>query len=123
MSYTAYILTDVVRAHLLSIFTPKHSDILCHHITESFGTHSVDYLPEPSLVIVIGQSFDESLECLVVEVNGKQFRPDGKRYHITLSLNRSVGRKPVDSNKVIIDSGIVLLKEPIHLGVMRCILI
>lgn len=60
-------------------------------------------LPEqPKEINVIGYVDDgKGLQALLVEIDGKVDRPDGKTYHITLSLDSLLGYKPVDSNKVI----------------------
>lgn len=118
MPYTAYKLTDMARAHLLSVFTPENPNVICHHITEKFGVAADHPAPAPAKVVVVGIAFDNSLECLVVEVNGQRHRPDGKSYHITLSLDRSKGRKPVESNEVIACFGWKALEQPIDLGEM-----
>lgn len=118
MPYTAYKLTDRARAHLLSVFTPENPDVICHHATEKFGVSADHPAPAPAKVVVVGYAFDDSLECLVVEVNGQRHRPDGKTYHITLSLDRSKGRKPVESNDVIAGFGWKALETPIDLGEM-----
>lgn len=101
MAYTAFVLSHRARAELLSKFPPKFPDVICHHVTERFGVPNDFKAPDDSNVTVIGYSDDESLEALVVEVNGDRKRKDGKVYHITLSLDRSKGRKPVESNDVI----------------------
>ena len=43
----------------------------------------------------------EAIECLVVEIDGSSARPDGRTYHITLSLDREAGAKPVHSNDLL----------------------
>jgi len=37
----------------------------------------------------------------MVEINGERKRPDGKLYHITLSLDRAKKKKPVHSNDLV----------------------
>ena len=75
-------------------------------MTERFGVHgSTERIPVPAEIMVVGYSSDASLEALVVTVNGKSARPDGMLYHITLSLDRSKGRKPVESNRLITSAG------------------
>lgn len=106
MAYTAYVLTPESRAAVLERFRPRFSDVICHHVTEQFGVHgSKKRIPVPAEIIVVGYASDASLEALVVTVNGESVRPDGLVYHITLSLERSKGRKPVDSNRLIKSAG------------------
>ena len=40
-------------------------------------------------------------QTLVVQVNGATLRPDGSVFHITWSIDRASGAKPVDSNKLL----------------------
>lgn len=105
MSYYAYTLTDQVRNTLLQQFQPKFPDIVAHHVTVWFGGNPppeiVEQIDKQQLIRVVGYVADDSLEALVVEVDRNAIRPDGKRYHITWSLDRKLGRKPVDSNNLI----------------------
>ena len=106
MAYTAYLLSPESRAALLERFPPRFSDVICHHVTERFGVpKSRKFMPLPAEIIVVGYASDASLEALVVTVNGTTARPDGLIYHITLSLERSQGRKPADSNRLIASNG------------------
>lgn len=106
MAHTAYVLSPESRAAILQRFPPKFSDVICHHVTERFGVpESKKFMPAPAEIIVVGYACDASLEALVVTVNGATARPDGMVYHITLSLERSEGRKPVDSNRLIASAG------------------
>lgn len=100
-AYLAYELDGKSRASLLEKFPPKFPDVVAHHITIKHGVKQGDPPPEAEAVKVVGYASDESLECAVVEVGGTTERPDGNTYHITLSLDRSKGRKPVDSNELL----------------------
>lgn len=99
MTYAGYLLSEQSRVELMEIFTPLFPDVIGHHVTYSFG--SDEFPPDVTSACVIGYIRDNSLECLVVSIDGNIHRPDGKIYHITWSLDRSLGRKPVDSNKVL----------------------
>jgi 8-oxo-dGTP pyrophosphatase MutT (NUDIX family) len=99
--YTAYVLTPAARAKLLEAFPPKFPDVIAHHATLKFGVPKDAEAPAPAELMAVGYANDESLEAVVVSVDGTTKRPDGSTYHITLSLDRSKGRKPVDSNKVV----------------------
>jgi hypothetical protein len=106
MAYTAYVISEESRAAILNRFPPKFGDVICHHVTERFGVpKSKKFLPEPAQIVVVGYACDVSLETLIVTVNGTTRRPDDMVYHITLSLERSKGRKPVDSNHLIASLG------------------
>lgn len=105
--YTAYELDQNSRDQLAKIFPPKYPDFIGHHITYQFGVREGNPLPpQPKSAEVIGYSTNgESLETLVVSIDGTPNRPDGKIYHITWSLDRSQGMKPKDSNDVIQNQG------------------
>jgi len=103
MSYIAFELDKKSRNILKQQFPPKYADFIGHHITYNPGAKKTDKIPhEPKSVVVVGYADDgESIEALVVEVNGKALRPDGKAYHITWSIDRSKGRKPAHSNALV----------------------
>lgn len=106
MANIVYLLSPASRAAILERFPPRFGDVVCHHVTERFGVSGKEMtVPEPVRIIVVGYACDVSLEALVVTVNGTTARPDGMVYHVTLSLDRSKGRKPVDSNHVIASTG------------------
>ena len=99
--YRAYELDKKSRQILAATFPPKYPDFIGQHITYKMGNKS-GLPPMPNTVAVIGYADDgESLEALVVAVDGSTDRVDGSIYHITWSLDRSKGRKPVDSNKLV----------------------
>jgi hypothetical protein len=98
-TYSAYVLSKKSRAKILATFPPKFSDIRSHHITVKFGLSKDDRIPHQANVKVVGYTADDSLEAVVVSVNGKTQRPDGKIYHITLS--HEPNRKSSQSNNVI----------------------
>ncbi|MBK4734939.1 hypothetical protein [Noviherbaspirillum pedocola] len=106
MAYSAYVIADASRMAILDSFPPKFGDVICHHVTERFGLSAGDrQLPPPAEILIVGYACDASLEALVVTVDGNMRRPDGGTYHITLSLERALGRKPVDANRVIATVG------------------
>ncbi len=103
--YTAYPLSDKVRADLAKRFPPKFPDFIGHHITHVFpvSPHEESPFPlgTPATVKVIGHAEEDGLEALVVTVDGKAKRDDTKPYHITWSLDRSKGKRPVQSNQLV----------------------
>ena len=114
MSYSAYVLSEAGRASLLKAFSPKHPEVIAHHVTYAFPDTSPP--PELSAVRVVGHASNDKIECVVVEVDGRVERPKGGLFHITLSLNRALGAKPVHSNNLI-KEGWTALKEPFELEV------
>lgn len=105
MAYSAYVLSEKSRAALLQAFPPKFPDVIAHHVTVQFGIKLDSDPPKSASVRVFGYASDASLEAIVVAVDGTTMRPDGKTYHITLSLDRTQGRRPVESNIVIAANG------------------
>jgi len=105
--YIAFELDEQSRNILLKTFPPKYPEVIGHHITHQFGVPEGTKLPsDVKDVKVIGYADDgTSLEALVVDVNGSTQRPDGGTYHITWSLDREQGRKPVHSNNLIKEQG------------------
>ena len=99
--YTAYVLSEKSRNELKKRFPPKFQDFIGHHITEKFGVPSDTKPPEAKDAKVVGYVNDDSLEALVVSLDGTTKRSDGSTYHITWSLDKGKGRKPVDSNKLL----------------------
>lgn len=101
--YTGWEITGHSRSELMSAFPPMFSDVIGHHITHEFGVRSDGPIPSDDVDIqVVGYACDEDgLEALVVSIDGSTERPDGKTYHITWSLDRGAGFKPVHSNNLI----------------------
>lgn len=105
------------RARLLEIFPPKYPEWIGHHITYATRIPVTAPLPRPKSIKVVGYAEDETgLECLIVEVDGTIQRPDGNVFHITWSLDRNSGWRPVLSNKVIAEKGYRKLEKPINIS-------
>lgn len=114
--YTAYKLSDSSRHELLQHFNPKYPEVIAHHITYKFPAKSNDELPpDVKEAHVIGYENGDGIEAVVVEINGSTKRPDGKLYHITLSLDRAKGKKPVHSNDLVSKSFQHVARIAIHL--------
>lgn len=117
-SYIGLELDGKVRRQLAQQFPPKYPNFIGHHITWKFGIKKDYPLPKNIKTIeVVGYADDgESIEALVVEVNGSTQRSDGKTYHITWSLDRSKGKSPRHSNNLIQDQGWQKLDTPIKIS-------
>lgn len=97
-----YKLSEQSRKELLAIFPPTFPDVICEHITHIFASSREEDLPkQPKEVVVIGYAINDMVETLVVKIDGRTRRPDGSTYHITHSIDRAAGAKPVMSNDVI----------------------
>ena len=104
MSYSGWLLGEQSKTELLKRFVPRFPDVIAHHVTLN---RLRDIPDEVDTAKVVGYATDNvGLETLVVEINGTMVRPDGAFYHITWSIDRSAGYKPVDSKKIIFQEGI-----------------
>ena len=110
---TGWKLPEVERELLLRRFPPRYANVVADHVTLRVGATPDTPVPDkPDRSQVVGRADDgESLECLVVELDGTTERPDGSTYHITWSLGP--GRKARESNDVLRDRGWEYLPAPI----------
>jgi hypothetical protein len=110
---TGWKLPQVERELLLRQFPPKYENVVADHVTLRVGaTPDTPLPPRPESSRVVGRADDgESLECLVVALDGSTDRPDGSTYHITWSLGP--GRRARESNDVLRDKGWDYLDAPI----------
>jgi len=100
--YQAFEISAESRSRLAAQFAPKFPEFIGHHITYKMGVKSDVPLPEATSFKVVGYACnEEGIEALVVEVDGTTVREDGKTYHITWSLDREAGFKPVKSNDLV----------------------
>ena len=100
------------RELLLRRFPPRYENVVADHVTLRVGANARTPLPRKPEAQVIGRADDgESLECLVVQLDGTTDRPDGSTYHITWSLGP--GRKARESNDVLRDRGWERIDAPI----------
>ena len=100
------------RDMLLQRFPPKYDKVIADHVTLRTGATAETPLPAKPEAQVIGRADDgNSLECLVVELDGTTDRPDGSTYHITWSLGP--GRKARESNDLLRDEGWDYIQEPL----------
>lgn len=102
MGYIAFQLTDKTKKEILNKFKPNFNNVKCHHITYKFGVPPTYNLPSQNEGYIVGYKKGDGVEALVVEINGKIIRPDGKIYHITLSHDNE--HKPVHSNNLLSDN-------------------
>ena len=109
---TGWKLPQVERELLLRRFPPVYERTIADHVTLVVGASPETPLPREVTAEVVGRADDgESLECLVVAIDGTTDRPDGSTYHITWSLGP--GRKARESNDVLRDNGWDNLEAPI----------
>lgn len=101
---TGWKLPQSEREPLLERFPPKYANVVADHVTLRVGASADTPLPRKPVARIVGRADDgQSLECLVVELDGSTDRPDGSTYHITWSLGP--GRKARESNDLLRDKG------------------
>lgn len=92
------------RDRLLDRFPPQYHRAVADHVTLEAGVAADTPLPRSVDARIVGRADDgDSLECLVVTIDGTSERPDGSTYHLTWSLG--AGRKARESNDVVRDCG------------------
>lgn len=103
---TGWKLPEAERQRLLAWFAPLYPDVIADHVTLRTGTDGGTPLPQQSSGEIVGEIDDgDGVQALVVRIGGTTRREDGSTYHITWSLDRARGRRPVQSNIVIAELG------------------
>jgi hypothetical protein len=109
---TGWKLSSDERASLLERFPPKYENVVADHVTLRVGATPETPLPREVEAEIVGTADDgESLECLVVSIDGTTDRPDGSTYHITWSLGD--GRRARESNDVLRERSWKPLEKPV----------
>ena len=111
MAYVGWLLSKNDRIKLLNMIETEYPDVLAHHVTYKMGNQP---LPPEVTAEIVGIADDDGVQALVVSIDGFTNRWDNSTYHITWSINRALGKKPVDSNKVIKEYGWTSI-EPIKI--------
>ena len=99
------------RDALLARFPPRWPDADADHVTLRSG--ATDVPPDATAEIVGHRDDGVGLEAMVVRLNGGTDRPDGSTFHITWSLDKAAGRRPVESNRVLRELGWTALDEAV----------
>ena len=102
------------RRALLDRFPPRYANTIADHVTLKSDAAS-DPLPGSVDAQIVGRTDDgESLEAMVVALDGSVDRPDGSIFHITWSLGP--GRRARESNDVLRDKGWDRISDPIPIS-------
>lgn len=89
------------REQLLKRFPPHYRDAVADHVTLKSNAEG-EPLPDPVEGAIVGHADDgDSLEAMVVTIDGKTGRPDGSVFHITWSLDKAKGRAARESNDLL----------------------
>ena len=114
-SVTGWKLPRDLRDELLQRFRPKYEKVVADHVTLNVGAKQETPLPRDVASEIVGRADDgDSLECLVVTIDGTTDRPDGSTYHITWSLGPN--RSAKESNDVLRERGWEYLDKPVAIN-------
>jgi hypothetical protein len=102
------------RNALLSMIPPKYKNVVAHHVTLNFGVYDDAPLPTVESIVVIGHIAHDGIQAVIVALDGDNFSPDGRCYHITIS--HSDDRRPVESNDLLKKGGSSPLVNPFILN-------
>ena len=100
--YIGWLLHADDRRRLLVQIPPAYPDLVADHVTLIYRPPAGFSLPTAAEGLVVGIADDGAgLQALVLEIEGTTRRPDGSTFHVTWSLDRAAGRRPVESNAMI----------------------
>ena len=105
------------REELLKRYRPRYENADADHVTLRANAGDAQLPPEVDAKIVGHADDGNSLEAMVVEIDGRSDRPDGSIFHITWSLDKSRGRQPRESNDLLQGGGWKPFDEPVSIRV------
>lgn len=108
--YSGYRLEGSSRKRLLQLVKPRYPHVLADHVTHSMRGEAA---PDARHIEVLGHLHDDmrGVQVAVVSVDGRLRRPDGRPYHVTISIDPSVGAKPEHANELV-DQGYRKIARP-----------
>jgi hypothetical protein len=109
--YSAFVLDAQSRLKILEKFSFRFQKSVGHHITYKFPCNKTDDILFSDNIRLVEYISDDSLECFIVEIDNNNIRPDGRKFHLTWSLNQD--RKPFESNLLITNEKVVGEKKNI----------
>ena len=99
------------RDTLIERFPPRYPNVIADHVTLQSEAAS-EPIPDPVEARIVGRADDgDSLEAMVLAIDGTVDRPDGSIFHITWSLGP--GRRARESNDVLREKGWGRLAKPV----------
>ena len=105
------------RDDLLDRFPPRYADVDADHVTLRTNAQR-DPLPPSVDASIVGHADDgDSLEAMVVTVDGTTDRPDGSVFHITWSLEKAKGRRARESNDLLKDGNWERIEQPVPIRI------
>lgn len=113
---TGWKLDAAEREQLLGRFVLRYADVIADHVTLRLGSAP---LPKETRGKIVGEVDDgRGVQALIVSIAGTTDRPGGSAFHITWSIDRAKGRRPVESNHVIAQQGWAPLEAPVPLKLL-----
>jgi hypothetical protein len=106
ISYTAIILNTTSKNKLLKLvegLIPKGWEVIANHITINLGEAPAElkgYLDVTTRFNLTGFGVSEKAVAVSVNLLNDNIKSKNKIPHITIAVNRSIGGKPYDSNKI-----------------------
>ena len=94
----------------------RDPDADADHVTLQTQASREPLPPEVDATIVGHADDGDSLEAMVVRIDGSTDRPDGSIFHITWSLDKAKGRKARESNGLLKERGWHRLDHPVPIS-------
>ncbi len=86
--YTAFLLSPETKQALIARFPPAYPQLKADHITYRYGGDDFEDLFHPEKIEITGIADDgNGIQALIVKVDGAHYKPDGRPYHLTWSLD------------------------------------
>ena len=86
-------LAENTRREILNKYPPAHSLVYASHVTAAYKKLNGVNIKGLHTAVVMGQVITDRIHSLVLRVNGDDYRPDGKPWHLTVSLASGVEPK------------------------------
>ncbi len=104
------------RKQLLDRFPPRYPDAIADHVTLKANAQD-EPVPDRVDAAIVGHADDgDSLEAVVVTIDGETARPDGSLFHITWSLDKAKGRRARESNDLLSSRQWQAYDEPVPIN-------
>ena len=96
MAYTGFLIKN--QKSLLAGIPPIFDKVFADHVTVCMG---VGDSPKAATLKVVAVVSNDRIQAGIVTVDDEYVRPDGKIFHVTLSLDSESGARPAESNELI----------------------
>jgi hypothetical protein len=103
VSYSAVVIDEASRKLLLNKIAPIHKEVIAHHMTINLGPlkgSNVLLIGQEVELRVVTTASDDKVQAVGVKILNSKLGCANTVPHITLSVNRQTGGKPMLSNKL-----------------------